>query len=1018
MATAGIRVLLIGDPKFDLPSDYHVRRLDHVSNVLTEIATFRPDVIVTSCVVPGLLKSAHFDVRKRWIHVEPGTESQTVVNSIETCYSFLLWSKHPEEDKNALISVYTGTFNTGDYLFDTYRSLKEQTYTNWEWVVVDDASEDGTWERLVEFSKHDIRVKPFRRGKNCGKIGGQKDAATRLCSGVYLVELDHDDMLAETALEEVKKAFEEHPDVGMVYSNSCNFFEDGTFHRFEDPFWKGRYRETEYRGRKYLECVNPDIYDRFGPDFRQQFGWFLTVGPNHLRAFRASTFRELGGYNPNLPVADDWDLYVRFFMRSKCYHIDKMLYFYRFLDNWGNTTFRRNKSIQDHLELGRKRYALECKEFNERRLKKEGKGERSKYGLEDISYVVLEGVESPLTIRCLRSIRRYSPGSEVILVENGVTPRRDLEGLVDAMVHWEDNVRFAGGCNLGAFRATRKVLCFMNNDAEFVDEDTPRRLVGAIEGRWAVVGPYSNRAKPPQGDLDKPLDHDVETETVVGVCLFIPALLFRRLGGFDPGLYTWEDDDLCRRVRDLGFGCKVVGKTYVVHERHATIRALGEDVERVLRENEVLFRRKHPKVRVIAISKNEERGIKDFFRQFGRVTRDWCLLDTGSTDGTVEIAKSMGVRVERGEFRDFAQARNEAIRRFGEGADWILMLDPDERLDLHTLEYLKESLAVVEEDILLAPLRAVYPNSEVREFVPKVFAFRNRPEIRWVFKVHEKLVGSLKQGLVWNGVIEHVIALHEDGRRKEMAGFYEGLQKQEPYFTDAEYRRRMREEWPILDYDKVDDLRIRKIYVGPKCSVIIPTYRRPELLKKAVESALRQDYVNLEVVIVGDACPDLDVEEYRRVPRVRAYNLSRNHGMGGAVPRNHGIVMAAGHLIAYLDDDNRWLESHVSGIYEEMRKKSAYWGFSSMQANGKDLEFTEPKLQGIDTSCVVHLKDLVRKYGWWKSREEVGYAHDWEFFERFVRGGEPWVCTRKPTLVYYVETSGQGEYLAARMEGK
>lgn len=666
MPTAGVKVLFIGKA---FPVPYEVRLIQDPGAILNTIAKFQPDVVVTSTFIPGVLSTYTFEIRKKWIHVAQDAKPEEVIRSIEGCYTFNLWTEHQYQSANPLISIYTGTYNTGDYLRDSFQSLKDQIYTNWEWVVIDDHSTDGTWERLEALAKEDIRVRPYRSGKRLGKIGAVKDHATRLAKGVYLVEFDHDDMLTDFALQEIKDAFEKHPEVGFVYSNSSNFFENGTFHRFTDDFWRPRYRETEYRGKKWVECLNPDIYDRFGPDFTQQFGYFLTVGPNHVRAFRAKTLFELGGYNQNLPVADDWDLYARFFLRSQCLHIDKMLYLYRFKDNWGNTTFTRNKSIQDHLGLGRGRYATEFKALNDQRLKSgniatgggdvvltvfvpsmlsrmeslygvlkdlftqaEGKpveivclldnrksnlsekrnqaihnakgrfitfvddddkiepdyvdsilkaiqenpkadcvvfdvlvhgytpepklcsygieyqhGEnekmylrkpnhvmaykteisrRFKYRkdlsaisedtewaeraskeiknqvrvgkvlyhyfynpkettqlmpvpgqrtLKDVSFIVLEAAETPLTIRCIESIRKHAPGAEIVYVANGCVTKD--ERIWDKEVRFDVNLGFAAGCNAGARAATRPILCFMNNDSCFVDMETPLKLL-------------------------------------------------------------------------------------------------------------------------------------------------------------------------------------------------------------------------------------------------------------------------------------------------------------------------------------------------------------------------------------------------------------------------------------------------------------------------------------------------------------------------------------------------------------
>jgi O-antigen biosynthesis protein len=377
----GLKVLFIGK-KWDVP--FQVEVCEKINQLMGQIAGFQPDVIVSSEFMPGALKVADFGLRKRWVHLDPKANAKEVGQRIEALYAANLWGTHADEILNPLMSVYTPTYNTGDFLRDTYQSLRDQSYPNWEWVVVDDNSSDGTWERLAGVASEDHRVRIYR-STGTGKIGAAKDLATRLCRGVYLVELDHDDMLTDTALEEVKNAFEKDPEVGMVYSNCAAFFQDGTPHHYQGTFWEKRYRKTEYRGKICEECINPDIYDRFGPEYWHQFGWFLMVGPNHLRAYRAEQFRQLGGYNPNLSVADDWDLYARFFLRSKCRHVDKMLYLYRFLDNFGNTTYSWNDKIQYHLKLGQIHYSKEFEAFNRKRL-----AERPKSPAAGLSGVMLD----------------------------------------------------------------------------------------------------------------------------------------------------------------------------------------------------------------------------------------------------------------------------------------------------------------------------------------------------------------------------------------------------------------------------------------------------------------------------------------------------------------------------------------------------------------------------------------------------------------------------------------------------
>jgi glycosyltransferase involved in cell wall biosynthesis len=432
-------------------------------------------------------------------------------------------------------------------------------------------------------------------------------------------------------------------------------------------------------------------------------------------------------------------------------------------------------------------------------------------------------------------------------------------------------------------------------------------------------------------------------------------------------------------------------------------------------ENQRQFHELHPRIRVVAIAKNEANCIEGFFEQFRHVTRDWCLLDTGSTDGTQDLAQAAGVQVAESPFVDFAHSRNEALERFSDGADWIVMLDADERLDFDTIVNLQGALAQAKHDIYLAPLHAIYGDGTAQEFVAKPFVFRAHPEIRWVFKVHEKVIGSHAQALVRNARIDHIMPLHDGPRREGAETLYHRLMGEEPYHTDPAYRTKMRDAWPILDYDRPDDPRLAKVYFGPLVTVVIPTLGRHDLLWRAVESVVAQDYLPLDPVVIHDGPerPGLFPDEYR----VREHFLPRNHGAGGAVPRNYALWLAAGPIIAYLDDDNAWKPNHVSSVLMAMREANVPFAYSSMEVDGRDLKFElPPQERRIDTSCVLHDRSLLARVGYWKNRTEAGYAHDWEFFSRFMAAGVQVACTRKPTLIYNAATSGQQDFLAVAGE--
>lgn len=215
-------------------------------------------------------------------------------------------------------------------------------------------------------------------------------------------------------------------------------------------------------------------------------------------------------------------------------------------------------------------------------------------------------------------------------------------------------------------------------------------------------------------------------------------------------------------------------------------------------------------------------------------------------------------------------------------------------------------------------------------------------------------------------------------------------------------------EYPIIDYTY---LHADQDPNNPYITVIIPTYNRPEHLRKALDSVFSQTYRHFEVIVVGDKCPVLDrfIREYpnARDKRFKYFNLSHNNGAGGATPRNYAIKMLCNTTwIAYLDDDNVWKENHLESLVQTLRKNpDASYIFSSMVIDNKELIFEEPKKGRIDTSCVLHRFDLCVKYGLWKNRVEGGYAHDWEFMSRWK--DEKWVATKECTLIYNTEFNGQ-----------
>ena len=93
----------------------------------------------------------------------------------------------------------------------------------------------------------------------------------------------------------------------------------------------------------------------------------------------------------------------------------------------------------------------------------------------------------------------------------------------------------------------------------------------------------------------------------------------------------------------------------------------------------------------------------------------------------------------------------------------------------------------------------------------------------------------------------------------------------------------------------------------PDISVIIPTYHRPELVGRAIRSALGQTHRSIEVLVVVDGRDDPTVQAIGAIGDPRVHALVPDRHLGNASARNHGIAHAAGEWVAFLDDDDEWM---------------------------------------------------------------------------------------------------------------
>lgn len=117
------------------------------------------------------------------------------------------------------VSVLIPVFNRRHFIADCIQSALDQTYTDFEVIVVDNASDDGTWEICQRFLQVDSRVQIFRNATNVGPLKNILLGVNN-CKGEYVKILFSDDLMANTCLEKMVFAMKENPMTAMVITNA------------------------------------------------------------------------------------------------------------------------------------------------------------------------------------------------------------------------------------------------------------------------------------------------------------------------------------------------------------------------------------------------------------------------------------------------------------------------------------------------------------------------------------------------------------------------------------------------------------------------------------------------------------------------------------------------------------------------------------------------------------------------------------------------------------------------------
>jgi len=189
-----------------------------------------------------------------------------------------------------------------------------------------------------------------------------------------------------------------------------------------------------------------------------------------------------------------------------------------------------------------------------------------------------------------------------------------------------------------------------------------------------------------------------------------------------------------------------------------------------------------------------------------------------------------------------------------------------------------------------------------------------------------------------------------------------------------------------------------------KVSVIIPTFNRATFLKTAIESVLRQNYDNFEIIITDDNSQDNTqgvVKEFSD-KRIRYIRQKKNKGVSAA--RNTAIKVSEGEYIAFLDDDDEWLAEKLKKQVEIIEKCPAkvcgvYSNFFIIENSEKKIAKINPRIKDkrgnlfeqfalgnpIHTSTVLIRSECLENIGLFD--ESISYMEDRDLW---IRLSEKW----------------------------
>ena len=210
-----------------------------------------------------------------------------------------------------LISIVLPVYNGEKYLRESIESVIAQTYENWELLILDDCSTDKSPDIAKEYEARDSRIHYYRNEKNL-RLPRNLNKGFSLSKGEYLTWTSGDNRFKQDALGKMYGTIKENAGAQFVFASCRIIDEDG--------------KEIEYimvneSSKKKIVGMNP-------------------VGACFMYTRKA--YEEIGEYNPELTLVEDFDYWQRLYARYGAVTIRDILYEYRWHDGALTSTMRKD----------------------------------------------------------------------------------------------------------------------------------------------------------------------------------------------------------------------------------------------------------------------------------------------------------------------------------------------------------------------------------------------------------------------------------------------------------------------------------------------------------------------------------------------------------------------------------------------------------------------------------------------------------------------------------------------------